>query len=55
MAHELLQELGQTPAAVGSVCAALAIAALRGHHPKARGATQAYIQARIDGPDKPGT
>jgi hypothetical protein len=40
-AHELFQELSQTPAAMGSVRAALAIAALRGFYPKVRDATQA--------------
>ena len=54
-AHELFQELSQTPAAMGSVRAALAIAALRGFYPKVRDATQAYIQARIDGADRPRT
>ena len=54
-AHELFQELSQTPAAMGSVRAALGIAALQGHIPKVRDATQAYIQARIDGPDRPRT
>ena len=54
-AHELFQELSQTPAAMGSVRAALGIAALQGHIPKVRDATQAYIQARTDGPDRPRT
>ena len=54
-AHELFQELWQTPAAMGYVRAALGIAALQGHIPKVREATQAYIQARIDGPDRPRT
>ena len=31
------------------------VAALQGHIPKVRDATQAYIQARIDGPDRPRT
>ena len=53
--HELFQELSQTPAAMGSVRAALGIAALQRHIPKVRDATQAYIQARIDGPDRPHT
>ena len=51
MARELFQELSQTPAAMGSVRAALAIAALCGHIPKVRDAAQVFIQARIDGPD----
>ena len=42
-AHELFQELSQTPAAMGSVRAALGSAALQGHTPKVRDATQAYI------------
>ena len=54
-AHELFQELSQTPAAMGSVRAALGIAALQGHIPQVRNATQAYIQARFDGPDRPRT
>ena len=54
-AHELFQEVSQTLAAMGSVRAPLGIAALQGHIPKVRDATQAYIQARIDGPDKPRT
>ena len=54
-AHELFQELSQTPAAMSSVRAALGIAALQGHIHKVRDATQAYIQARIDGPDRPRT
>ena len=54
-AHELFRELSQTPAAMGSVRAAFGIAALQGHIPKVRDATQAYIQARIDGPDRPCT
>ena len=54
-AHELFQELSQTPAAMGSVRAALGIAALQGHIPKVRDATQAYIQACIYGPDRPRT
>ena len=41
-AHELIQELSQTPAAMGSVKAVLGIAALQGHIPKVRDATQAY-------------
>ena len=35
--------------------AELGIAALQGHIPKFRDATQAYMQARIDGPDRPRT
>ena len=54
-AHELFQELSQTPAAMGSVRAALGIAALQGHTPKVSDATHAYIQARIGGPDRPRT
>ena len=42
-AHELFQELSQTPAAMGSVRVALGIAALQGHIPKVRDATQAYV------------
>ena len=38
-AHELFQELSQTSAAMGSVRAALGIAALQGHIPKVRDAT----------------
>ena len=48
--HELFQEISQTPAAMNTVRAALAISALRGFVPKVRDAAQAYIQARIDDP-----
>ena len=40
---------------MATVRAALAVAALRGFKPKARDATQAFIQARIDGPGRPKT
>ena len=52
-AWELFQEVSQTPAAMVTVRAALAIAALKGMEPKVRDAQQAYIQARIDGPGRP--
>ena len=47
--------MGENPAAMGSVRAALGIAALQGHISKVRDIILAYIQARIDGPDKPRT
>ena len=53
--HELYQEISQTPAAMNTVRAALAIAALRGFTPKVRDATQAYIQAVIDKAGRPRT
>ena len=53
--HELYTEISQTPAAMNTVRAALAIAALRGFVPKVRDATQAYIQAVIDKAGRPRT
>ena len=53
--HELFQEVASAPAAMASVRAVLAVAALRGWTPKMRDAAQAYIQARIDGPGRPKT
>ena len=52
-ALELFLELSQIPAAKGIVRAALDIAALLGHISTVRSASQAYIQARIDGLDSP--
>jgi hypothetical protein len=54
-AWELFQEVSQAPAAMQTVRGALGIAALRGFEPKVRDATQAFIQSRIDGPDRPET
>ena len=54
-AWELYQEVSQTPAAMQTVRAALAVAGLKGFTPKVRDATQAYLQSRIDTPDKPAT
>ena len=57
-AHEWFQELSQTPAAMGSVRAALGIAALQGYIPKVRSGVRPrliYIQARTDGSDRPRT
>ena len=54
-AWELYQEVSQTPAAMQTVRAALAVAGLRGFTPKVRDATQAYLQSRIDTPDRPAT
>ena len=54
-AWELYQEVSQTPAAMQTVRAALAVAALRGFTPKVRDATQAYLQSRIDTPGRPTT
>jgi hypothetical protein len=54
-AWELFQEVAQAPAAMQTVRGALGIAALRGFEPKVRDATQAFIQSRIDGPDRPET
>ena len=50
--HELYQEISQTPAAMNTVRAALALAALRGYVPKVRDAAQAFIQASIYDPGK---
>ena len=52
---ELYQEVSQTPAAMQTVCAALAVAGLKGFTPKVRDATQAYLRSRIDTPDRPAT
>ena len=54
-AWELYQEISQTPAAMQTVRAALAVAWLKGFIPKVRDATQAYLQSRIDTPDRPAT
>ena len=54
-AWELYQEVSQTPAAMQTVRAALAVAGLKGFTPKVRDATQAYLQSRIDTPDRPAT
>ena len=54
-AWELYQEVSQTPAAMQTVRAALAVAGLKGFIPKVRDATQAYLQSRIDTPDRPAT
>ena len=52
---ELYQEVSQTPAAMQTVRAALAVAGLKGFTPKVRDARQAYLQSRIDTPDRPAT
>ena len=54
-AWELYQEVSKTPAAMQTVRAALGIAGLRGYIPKVRDATQAYLQSRIDTPERPAT
>ena len=46
-AWELYQEVSQTPAAMQTVRAALAVAGLKGVTPKVRDATQAYLQLSL--------
>ena len=52
---EPYQEVSQTPAAMQTVRAALAVAGLKGFTPKVCNATQVYLQSRIDTPDRPAT
>ena len=54
-AWELYQEVSQTQAAMQTVRAALAVAGLKGFTQKVSDATQAYLQSRIDTPDRPAT
>ena len=46
-AHELFQEVAQTPASLVSARAALAAGAIRGHRATVRDATNAYLQASL--------
>ena len=54
-AWELYQEVFQTQATLQTVRAALAFAVLNGFNTKVRDATQAYLQSRIESPDRPAT
>ena len=51
-AGNLYQMVSQTPAAMQTARAALAVAGLKEITPKVRDATQAYLQSRIDTPDR---
>jgi hypothetical protein len=58
LAHELFQEVAQTPASLVSARAALAAGAIRGHRATVRDATTAYLQASLkthfkDGSERP--
>lgn len=51
--YELFQEVSSAPAAMASVRAVLAVAALRGWTPMVRHAAQAYMQDCMDAPGRP--
>jgi hypothetical protein len=58
LAHELFQEVAQTPASLVSARAALAAGTIRGHRATVRDATTAYLQASLkthfkDGSERP--
>ena len=54
-AWDLYKEVSSAPATMCAARAALAVGALRGWTPTVRDAHAAYLQSRIDGPDRPST